>query len=343
LYISRHRSGFGAIEKRKGERKNAFNRRSADSFHRRRPAGRHTHAWPSDLCDVVKHGASELSLDDQNQIRVKTGHNVCLAGRHRRLQSGHIRLVAYGPLRITVRNTTPRPLTVMPEREEPRSERQLARGSITLPPAKEGVSHNRLRITPWVLDKPLELVGMRGYPAASTAAPSTSGKPLNSTSSSTVRATRPRSTLSASKRIEAPLHLLKAETFLPFVDRFGQFIHDDWPGKVHSEAELTLSKTAEAAWLASQPEIPDRDRWGGWARDRNAEPPANFRTEKVNGVWWLVDPTAVSSFLHGVDCVHAGADTGVQYRESYFAWLPEKDSPFASFFGTAHWVAARFL
>ena len=36
------------------------------------------------------------------------------------------------------------------------------------------------------------------------------------------------------------------ETFLPFIDTFGQYIHRDWPGKTHSLAELRARRDAEA-------------------------------------------------------------------------------------------------
>jgi hypothetical protein len=29
--------------------------------------------------------------------------------------------------------------------------------------------------------------------------------------------------------------IIRARTFFPFVDKYGQFMHDDWPGKIHSD------------------------------------------------------------------------------------------------------------
>lgn len=31
---------------------------------------------------------------------------------------------------------------------------------------------------------------------------------------------------------------LSAEEFFPFIDRYGQFLHKDWPDKVHSDADF---------------------------------------------------------------------------------------------------------
>ena len=47
----------------------------------------------------------------------------------------------------------------------------------------------------------------------------------------------------------------------------------------------------------------------------------------MDGKWWLVDPDGHLFFSHGVDAVFTGAETGVSFREDYFAWLPSKDDP----------------
>lgn len=298
--------------------------------------------WPSELCEVTQHSASEFTVDDQKRIHVKTGTAYAWPGVTVDFKAGAYDLSAYGPLRVVVRNTDSRPLTVcLSVKNRPQKEYSPG-GSVTLAPNAEGAIQTNLRVTPWVLDKPLELVGMRGYPAA-----------LNGGTFNVRKTAEFHLFLGSPKepgafeivRIEAepaPLHLLKADTFLPFVDRFGQFIHDDWPGKVHSEDELALSKMAEATWLATAPAFPDRDRWGGWSAGPQRKATGHFRTEKIGGVWWLIDPDGRLFFSHGVDCVHAGSDTGVQYRENYFAWLPEKDSPFGAFYGTAHWAPHGF-
>ncbi len=43
-----------------------------------------------------------------------------------------------------------------------------------------------------------------------------------------------------------------------------------------------------------------------------------------------------------MDCVRPGADTGVQYRVGYFAWLPEKDTPIAAFYRKSGWAPHGF-
>ena len=137
--------------------------------------------------------------------------------------------------------------------------------------------------------------------------------------------------------VGAEQKILPAATFLPFVDQYGQFAHDDWPGKIHNDADLAAAREAEAAWLADNAAgpIPDIDQYGGWAGGPQLEATGYFRTEKVDGKWWLVDPEGHLFFSHGVNAVFTGAETGVGFRENYFAWLPAKnDALFGAFWST---------
>jgi len=298
--------------------------------------------WPSDLCGVVKHSASEFTVDSQTCIHVATGTNYDWPGVTVFFKAGEYDLASYGPLRVTVRNADTKPITVSLSVKNRKQKEHSPGGSVALKPGEKGVIAVNLRLSPWMLDKPLELVGMRGFPA------SIDGGTFNvrKTAEFHIFIGEP-SAPSAFEiiGIEADtqaLSVLKADTFLPFVDKFGQFVHDDWPGKVHSEADLALAKMAEATWLNSASVPPDHDRWGGWTRGPQLKATGHFRTEKLNGTWWLVDPDGRLFFSHGVDCVRPGSETGVTGRESYFAWIPERATPFGAFFGKAHGAAHGF-
>ena len=114
--------------------------------------------------------------------------------------------------------------------------------------------------------------------------------------------------------------VIPAASFFPFVDRYGQFMHDDWPGKIHSDADFAAARDAEEAWLAAHPAspIPDADQYGGWAGGPQLEATGFFRTEKVDGKWWLVDPEGHLFFSLGVCSVYPGLPTKVAGRESNF-------------------------
>jgi len=136
--------------------------------------------------------------------------------------------------------------------------------------------------------------------------------------------------------------LVEGEDFFPFVDEFGQFKHGEWPGKVHSEAELRAANRQEAAEMSSAAEspIPDVDRFGGWMKGPRFKATGYFRVEKVDGIWWYVDPDGYLFFSHGIDCVSAGRITGITKREKYFTWLPNaEEARFRPCFGKATWAA----
>jgi hypothetical protein len=300
--------------------------------------------WPSDLCDVKSHSDSAFAVDAQKAVQVKAGTHYDWPGATVFFRAGEMDLAEYGPLRVTVSNTTDRPLTVNLSVKNRNQKDGSPGGSAALAPGAAGVITADLRRMPWVLDAPLELVGMNGCPV-----PLEGGVfNVRKTAEFHVFLNKPQTPagfailgIEASK---APFTLLKADAFLPFVDRFGQFAHADWPGKIHDDAELQRAKAQEDAWLAANADgpAPDRNAWGGWTKGPQLRAAGRFRTEKVNGNWWLVDPDGRLFFSHGVDCVRDEAATGVQHRETYFDWLPEKGSPFEAFYGQGNWAPHGF-
>ncbi len=122
------------------------------------------------------------------------------------------------------------------------------------------------------------------------------------------------------------------------VDRFGQYAKADWPGKLKSEGELAARRKTEQAELKAHPALADRDRFGGWAKGPKLTATGFFRTEKVNGKWWLVTPEGHLFFSMGIDCVNTEAQTLTTGRETMFSWLPDKDDPLARHAGHARMI-----
>ncbi len=122
------------------------------------------------------------------------------------------------------------------------------------------------------------------------------------------------------------------ERLLPMIDKYGQFMHADWPGKVHSDADLARCRTEEAAEWAARPGPTDWDRFGGWRTGPQLPATGFFRAEKQAGRWWLVDPEGRLFWSHGIDCVRPSANAPLTERESYFAELPPRNSPFGAFY-----------
>lgn len=123
--------------------------------------------------------------------------------------------------------------------------------------------------------------------------------------------------------------------FFPFVDKYGQFKFREWPGKIHSDAELKAAAEKERKELAENPGPVNRDRFGGWAAGGKREATGHFRTEKIGGKWWLIDPDGNLFWSHGVVRVTpSSAITPLDGRKFYFENLPQKDDPFALFYTT---------
>jgi hypothetical protein len=102
------------------------------------------------------------------------------------------------------------------------------------------------------------------------------------------------------------------------VDEFGQWVHDDWPGKARSLEYL------KGAWFADEGLLAKSDmpycKFGGYKGTKAAA--GFFRVEKIEGKWWFVDPDGHLFLSLGADSIGAGASTPVRGRESLFAKLP---------------------
>ena len=116
-----------------------------------------------------------------------------------------------------------------------------------------------------------------------------------------------------------------AQDFFPFCDRFGQYRHAEWPGKVHAESDLAANRDEESRWLEAHSTSPIRgaDAYGGWADGPQLAATGMFRVEKVDGKWWLVDPDGHLFFSHGIAGVRSGDGSPLtETRRRYFEWLP---------------------
>lgn len=133
---------------------------------------------------------------------------------------------------------------------------------------------------------------------------------------------------------------LTKEEFYPFIDKYGQFKHADWPGKVTSDKDLEKARVAEEKDLAANPGPKSFSKFGGWADGPRYEATGHFRVQKIDGKWWMIDPEGYLFWSHGVVRVsHSCAVTplegsNLENRNFYFEDLPGKDSEFHQFYYT---------
>jgi hypothetical protein len=109
----------------------------------------------------------------------------------------------------------------------------------------------------------------------------------------------------------------------PLVDEFGQWNLGDWEGKIKSADQL------KTAWNSEEEEkVSTKDyhysKYGGYL---NAKVKATgfFRTEKIDGRWWFVDPEGFLFLSVGVDCVNPGGGgnaINIDKRRNLYKELP---------------------
>ncbi|MDR1369745.1 MAG: hypothetical protein LBJ72_06425 [Dysgonamonadaceae bacterium] len=123
---------------------------------------------------------------------------------------------------------------------------------------------------------------------------------------------------SVSLTMENPGDTLLQQGYL--VDSFGQWNTKDWPGKVKSREELQSAWEAEDAQLS--PLTTGVSKYGGYT-DRQLDATGYFRTARVDGKWWFVDPEGYLFLSVGVDCMNASVRTRTEGREYIYEYLKE--------------------
>jgi agarase len=102
------------------------------------------------------------------------------------------------------------------------------------------------------------------------------------------------------------------------VDRYGQNARVSFPLKVSSDLELKQAAIKELDTLSKSKGMPDRSKFGGYRDGPKLEGTGYFRTQKVKGKWWMVDPEGYLFFSHGpanVRMANLTTITGVDFKD----------------------------
>ena len=119
----------------------------------------------------------------------------------------------------------------------------------------------------------------------------------------------------ATRRASPQLLEKNPKEFFPFIDRYGQYMHQEWPGKISDDNDLIRMRIAEESDLKRHPKPPYFNKFGGWVSGPTYLATGHFRVEKINNKWWFVDPNGKLFWSFG--------STGIGYQESRIA-LTEK-------------------
>ncbi|QJP94229.1 beta-galactosidase [Pseudomonas fluorescens] len=121
------------------------------------------------------------------------------------------------------------------------------------------------------------------------------------------------------------------------VDAYGQSTRNKWPEKVANDEQLKSAAAKEQqqlkTWLAER-EKSSLDTFGGLKKGPAFKASGFFRTEKLDGRWYLVTPEGHPFYSLGVNTVSPEVNqTYVAGREYMFESLPKPDEPLARHFG----------
>lgn len=286
-------------------------------------------------------------VQQDGKLRVEVGHTAERPGVTFRSPGGRWDLAGRAELETTVKNLSERPVTVHLAIDNPGSKRAERQNccieSVTIPRGEEAAVRLKIRArVPAALQEKLR--GMRGTPGGFASGGRGTVDPADVAGIS-VYVYRPSadcvlevSSIVASGSPAFPLPQ-RVDDLFPMIDRFGQYMHKDWPGKTHSYDDLAAERRREAADLAAHPGPSQWNQYGGWLGGPKLEATGRFRVEKWGGKWWFIDPEGRLYWSHGlVRVTWSCGYTPVTGREHLFGELPNRDTAFAPFYGQSTWA-----
>ena len=115
---------------------------------------------------------------------------------------------------------------------------------------------------------------------------------------------------------------------LPYLDELGQVRALIWPGKARnstSARKVVHRENVEASNSASKVRM---GKFGGWIDGPQMEATGRFRTKKVDGKWWLIDPEGYLFFSIGTCMTGWKSETYAgpeRANGNFFSYLPGED------------------
>ncbi len=275
---------------------------------------------------------AKMTITEAGTLRVATGHTALWPGVTLKAPKDRWDLSPYGRLSVDVTNRGQEQITVHCRVDNPGADgvNHCMTDRVEVDPGASRTLTIHLSALPGKLDQPLDLVGMRGSPVEAGKIDTSNVTQLllflDHPKTDAVFEVGP-------IRAGGRAGVVEARVFLPFIDEFGQYLHRDWPGKTHTVADSAAARKTEEEDLKAHARPKNWNRYGGWTEGPKLKATGFFRVQKRQGNWWLVDPAGRLFWSHGIDCVRAVNATPISTRERYFRNLPDKDSPFAQFYG----------
>ncbi|MDG1731255.1 MAG: hypothetical protein P8K68_08470 [Algibacter sp.] len=123
-------------------------------------------------------------------------------------------------------------------------------------------------------------------------------------------------------------YLEDAASFFPFIDKYGQYKYATWDGKITNDKQLKEEIKKEKKDLASYTGSSEWNEYGGFKNGPKYKATGHFRVEKLDGKWWIVDPSGALFWSSGVNSAgKLGVNTPYKNREHFFDELPKQSDP----------------
>ena len=124
----------------------------------------------------------------------------------------------------------------------------------------------------------------------------------------------------------APLYLIDKESFFPFIDKYGQYKHGDWPQKIKNDKQLKSQIQIEDEDLKLNPISEEWSKFGGYKQGLKLKGTGHFRVEKIDSKWWFIDPEGYLFWSSGINSVGKfNIATPINGRRHFFEDLPNRD------------------
>lgn len=122
------------------------------------------------------------------------------------------------------------------------------------------------------------------------------------------------------------LYSKNKEAFFPFINEYGQYKHGTWEGKITDDSQFVEAIKKEKKDLKAHTGSKEWNRFGGYLDGPKFEATGNFRTQKIDGKWWLIDPDGYLFWSAGVNGAgKLSVLTPMKGREHFFEEVPKRN------------------
>ena len=122
----------------------------------------------------------------------------------------------------------------------------------------------------------------------------------------------------------------------PIVDDMGQYVGDQWNGKIEKAADLKQLGNKDYESYNAKSFQSQFSKYGGWKPSVKQQSKGYFYSKKINGRWWLIDPEGFLFWSLGINGIGNGSATKTITRERLFPdleWERSKEkSDYKSFY-----------